>query len=412
MSKKFIFSMFLIFFMVLMSNCIGTFAEDTSEHLNEPILEKVNFIKADLVTILQQLATESGYNLVTTPEVKGTISIKLTKVSFEEILKLICRSRGLIYQKEGRNYYVGTRGQSFDDRQIIGYFHIFYADPNQLVALLKKVIENEDIYFDERTRTVVINSNKDIIGQASNIIESLDKKMPQITIEIKVVEISTTALRQLATEWKIDDSSSSWGPTSSGAELILKMIGSGHSWSLIFKNLVQNGNAHLVTSPSVSTVDGKEASILIGDKIPIETTTKNNDGTETVTNVSYVDVGVKLNFTPKVQKEDELIIDLKTQINSIGEKNIKYYNITAREVNSSIQARIGQTVFLGGLITRKERESLAKIPGFGDIPLLGGLFKRTEKSIDETEVILTITPRWNDSISILSPDDSLLQNKN
>ena len=148
-------------------------------------------------------------------------------------------------------------------------------------------------------------------------------------------------------------------------------------------------------------MDGKEASILIGDKIPVVTTTTNNN--VSVTNVSYIDVGVNLNFTPKVQKDDELMIDLKTQINSLGDVNAQgYYDIKAREVNSSIQAKIGQTVFLGGLITKSDRDNLAKVPGLSSIPLLGRLFQSSEKSKDETELIVTITPRWNDAVSIMN----------
>ena len=96
----------------------------------------------------------------------------------------------------------------------------------------------------------------------------------------------------------------------------------------IFKNLITNGNARLVTSPSVSTVDGKEASILIGDKVPIEVS--NVSGGVVTTTVQYVEVGVKLIFTPLVQNDTELLIDLKTQVNSIGEKVGNAYIIIGR----------------------------------------------------------------------------------
>ena len=211
---------------MLVGNIWMVSAQDTGVQTSDPVLSNVNFFKADLVTILQQLASESGYNLIATPEVSGTITIKLSQVTFEEILKIVCRARGLIYQKEGHNYFVGVRGQSFADQKIIGYFHIYYADPNQMVELIKKVAGNQDVYCDDRTRTIVINSSKDVIDKTSNIIESLDRKMPQITIEVKVIEVSTTALRNLAHQWKVDNSSWNWGATSSGAQLIVGMIDS------------------------------------------------------------------------------------------------------------------------------------------------------------------------------------------
>lgn len=387
----------LLLTLVLFGN--AGFTMNTEAEINQEALFNVSFFEADLVIVLQQLAADSGYNLITTPEVKGKISLKLTQVSFEQVLKIVCRSRGLIYQLEGRNIYVGVKGQSFNDQRIIGYFHINYAEPKQMAELIQKIIgTKEDVNCDERSRTIVINSSKEVMDKASGIIESLDCKLPQITIEVKVIEISTSAIRDLAMEWRTKHGSLSWGATSSGAEIIVDMMMGGYSWDFIFRNLITNGNARLVTSPSVSTVDGKEAFILIGDKVPVEIS--NTSGGVITTTVQYVEVGVKLVFTPRVQNDSELLIDLKTQVNSIGEKVGNAYIIGAREVNSTIQAEIDQTVFLGGLISQKERENISKVPGLGDIPLFGKLFQNKEKTSEDTEIILTITPRWNQAVDL------------
>ena len=257
MFKRLIFWMLLLLIIILYCNLGIAFAQENKKPVNDTILANINFFNADLVMVLQQLASESGFNLIATPEVKGNISIKLSQVSFEQFLEIVCRSRGLVYQREGQNYFVGVRGQSFIEQNIIGYFHISYADPNQLVELIKKVINiSQDISYDERTRTIIISNTKDVIDKVSNIIGSLDRKMSQITLEVQVIEISKTALNQLANEWHVGQSGTSW--TNSGAQLIINMVDAGGSWSLMFNNLVTNGNAHLVNSPSVSTTDGKE----------------------------------------------------------------------------------------------------------------------------------------------------------
>ena len=377
-------------------------AEANHPEIARPQLFNVSLFEADLVIVLQQLAADAGFNLVTTPEVRGRISLKLTRVNFEQVLKIISRSRGLVYQIEGGNIYVGVKGQSFEDKKIVGYFKINYAGPKQLTELLRRIIgKTEDINCDERTRTIIINSSKEVIAKATDIIGSLDRKLPQITIEVKVIEISTSAVRKLAIEWETDHASLKWGAASSGAEIILNMIASGYSWNFIFRNLATSGNARLVTSPSVATVDGKEASILIGDKVPVEMS--NTSGSVITTSIQYVEVGVKLIFTPWMQNDKEMLIDLKTQVNSIGEKVGNAYIIGAREVNSSIQAQIDETVFLGGLITQKERDNISKVPGLSELPFLGKLFQNEEKTTEETEIILTITPRWNRSVNMDLP---------
>ncbi|HOJ78179.1 MAG TPA: secretin N-terminal domain-containing protein [Bacillota bacterium] len=358
-------------------------------------LISINFYKADLVAVLQQLALESGYNVIITPEVRGEITVCFQNCTFEEALQSIIKAHGLVSYQEGRNIFIGCPGQLPNDQKITGHFKLDYADPKQVVELMRRVFKDAEVLADERIRTVIIYSTRKDLEQAAALIETLDRKMQQLNIEVKVIEVSVSALRRLGIEWQIDNHSMSWGLTSSGAELILQMISRGHSWSAIFKSLITNGEARLVTAPSVSTVEGKEASILIGDKIPVEN--RDKDGNITV---EYIDVGVKLVLTPWMQQDNEISIDLKTEVNSVGEKNGNYFRIGARELRSKIQTKIGETIFLGGLITQEDRKNLMKVPVVGELPLFGNLFRYSQKTQEETELIITITPRWNNSINI------------
>jgi type II secretory pathway component GspD/PulD (secretin) len=390
---------------------VGFAAPDNNN--TDEILAKVSFYKADLVAVLQQLAGECGYNVIVTPEVQGTVTLQFSRVTFEEVLNYVMKSHGLVYQKEGRNIFIEKKGQnsaaqaSPAEQKNIGFFHILYAEPQKIAELLKKFAPSAEIVAEERTRTIVIQAPKSLFDQLSGIIKSLDLRMQQITIDVKVVEVSVSALRRLGVDWKIGDASLDWGATSSGGDLIVEMIKGGYSWKFIFEALTKDGNARLVTAPSVSTIDGKAASILIGDKVPV--VNRDKDGNETV---EYLDVGVTLNFTPWVQYNDDIRIDMKTQVNSLGEKTDGYYTISAREVSSKLQAEIGETLFIGGLITSEDRVTLSKTPFLSSIPLLGKLFQHSEKSKDETELIVTITPRWTHTVQINNLNTPLLPEVN
>lgn len=378
-----------------------TYAETPTEHK----LASVNFFKADLVAVLQQLASECGYNVIITPDVKGTVTLQFSQTTFEEVLNYIIQANGLVYYREKNNFYIAKSGQLPLDKKNTGYFHLYYSEPKTVAESLQKIVHDAEIITDERTRTVIVSGSKEAVDYAAEIIKNMDQKLGQITIEVKVVEVSVSALHQLGAQFESTDGSygDNLGLSDSGSTIILKMITQGHSWNAIFNALAENGKARLVTSPSVSTVEGKEASILIGDKIPIGTIEKDSNGNETTT-VTYTDVGVNLIFTPWLQTGDEVSIDLKSQVNSLGNKETigtyQYYIISTREVKSRIQTKIGETVFLGGLITQDERESLEKIPLLGDVPLLGKLFQNKETSKDEKELIISITPRWNQSIKL------------
>lgn len=359
------------------------------------VLAQVSFYKADLAAVLQQLAGECGYNIIVTPEVQGTVTFRFQQVTFDEVLQYLMQSQSLSVERNGRNILVGKSGQLQSEKNNVAYFRIQYAEPLKLAEIIKKVLPETEIVADERTRTIVVQGSKASLEKVGAVLKSLDRKMDQITIEAKVVEVSVSALRRLGVEWQVDNNSMDWGLTSTGAELILNLIRGGKTWNVILNCLMSNGNARLVTAPSVSTVDGKPASILIGDKVPLET--KDKEGNITV---EYQEVGVKLSFTPWVQQTEEIRIDLATQVNSLGEKIGNYYTITAREVTSKLQARIGETIFIGGLISNEERDTLLKLPFLGDIPLLGKLFHHTEKTREETELIVTITPRWTHSVQL------------
>jgi type II secretory pathway component GspD/PulD (secretin) len=397
----------LIAILFIFFSAMGWVAAENQKS-DEP-LAKVSFYKADLVAVLQQLAGECGYNVIFAPEIQGTVTLEFRDVTFEEVLNFIMKSHGLVYQKEGRNIFIENKGPAApkpspsEERKQIGFFHILYAEPQKIADLLKKFAPTAEVVADERTRTVVVQAPQGLFDQLSAIIKSLDLRMQQITIDVKVVEVSVSALRQLGADWQINDVSL----TSSGGEMIIEMIKGGYTWSFIFDALTKNGNARLVTAPSISTVDGKTASILIGDKIPV--INRDKDDNETV---EYLDVGVKLNFTPWVQYNDDIRIDMTTQVNSLGDKNGDYYTISAREVSSKLQARIGDTLFLGGLITSEERNTLIQTPGLSKIPLLGKLFQRSEKSKDESELIVTITPRWTHTVQIKNSDNQNLPEVN
>ena len=384
-NRRIILTLLLLFLLVSITNSLTpTWAAESQ------VLSKISYYKADLVAVLQQLAAECGYNLIVSPEVTGTVSIEMTQVTFEEALPLIIEGQNLVYHQEGRTIRVAKPGSLPTEKKTVGSFKVIYADPIQVVETIQKITGVQEISADKRIRVIMAYGDPETIDRIGQIIEVLDQRMKQVTMEVKVVEVSSSALRKLGAEWSIDNSSFDWGVARSGAELIIQMISSGHSWNVIFSNLATKGQARLVSSPSVAAVDGEKASILIGEKVPFET--KDKDGNITIT---FIDVGVKLIFTPKIQQGDELVFDLITQVNSIGEKTGNSYIIGAREVSSKIQARIGETVFLGGLITQQERETLMKVPVLGDIFLLGKLFRRSDTTKEDTELIITITPKWN-----------------
>ena len=387
MAKRWLRGILLFWLFLMLLNLTVEAAPEVGKKI-----DKLSFYKADLLAVLQQLGAAGGYNLIIAADVSGLVTLQLHQITYEEAIRLVVKGQGLVLHEEGESFLIKKTSELRvkEKEGSLGYFHLDYAEPKQVLEMVQQLTGLTALVADERTRALLVTASTADLIKLGKIINLLDQKLPQITLEVKIVEISTSALRKLGMNWQNGANSFDWGLTLSGPELILRLITAGYSWEMIFNALASSGEAHLVAAPAVATLNGKEALILIGDKVPVET--KDKDGNLTMT---YLEVGVKLSFTPWVQKVDEVLLDLKTQFNSLGEKTGSYYLINAREVSSRLQAKFGETVYLGGLISQKERKAFSKIPYLGDLPLLGKLFQRTEKSHEETELILTITPKLN-----------------
>ena len=137
------------------------------------------------------------------------------------------------------------------------------------------------------------------------------------------------------------------------------------------------------------TGNGKEAQILIGDRIPV-LTEHISDG-EVALTTEYEDAGIKLSYTPRIHADGSVTARLKAEVSTpVLVPDLKAYRITTRRADTEVRMRPGQDLLIGGLINREQIENLRKVPLLGDLPLLGGLFRHRYKSEKETEVVILV----------------------
>lgn len=156
--------------------------------------------------------------------------------------------------------------------------------------------------------------------------------------------------------------------------------------------LVSNGNAKVLAKPKVTTINGKQAQILIGDRIPVLVEKIENGETKTTT--EYVDAGIKLVYTPRINTDGLITVEVLTEVSSptlVAE--MKAYKITTRQAETTVRLKDGETMVIGGLIGSTNSEVRKAVPYLSDLPILGALFKNLSKSKTETEVVIFLTPR-------------------
>jgi general secretion pathway protein D len=157
------------------------------------------------------------------------------------------------------------------------------------------------------------------------------------------------------------------------------------------------GDVNLLSNPRIRVRNNEKAKILVGDKVPVITTTSTaNVGISE--SVQYVDVGLKLDVEPRITADNYVNIKVGLEVSSLGEKTITrngatVYTIGTRDASTILRLKDGETQVLAGLISDDERKNASKLPGLGDIPLLGRLFANQQDQKTKTEIVLAITPR-------------------
>ena len=250
------------------------------------------------------------------------------------------------------------------------------------------VPEEGRINIDSRQSEIIVKGTEEQLDNVATMIAGLDKRAPQIMIQAKVAEITLDGEKDLGVKWFSGSGDSKIEGQVSIGEITLG--GSFERSGLIeatLKALQTEGKTNILSNPKVLTLDGKEAKILSGSKIPIREITA--EGVETI---KYMDVGLSMIITPRLSSDKVISMDVYVTIDSLGEELIQGYPvINSREEKVIIRTNLDETVVIGGLITSEDIENIRKIPFLSSIPIFGELFKFTHTKNKKTEIIILIT---------------------
>src|SRR3989441_1317347 len=362
------------------------------------LLEFRGVALADVLTALSKLC---GFNLVTDSSVTGTITLRLLDVTCEEALRFVLEANGLAFRRLGKNLIVGSAEKLAPPPEVpetISY-HLSYGDVNAIRAAVAAAVPGVRVAVDPRTNALLITGTSAQHEEVVKVLGSLDIKIPQVVIQVNVVEINTTAERKLGL---LNVDSGIAGGAGFG-NVVLDSANRRISFTLTdaslinfaLQALINEGNARILTAPRVATLDGNKATIVLGQKIPVFTST--TVGGQLQTTVSYQDVGVKLVTTPRVNTDELITLALTPEVSTLGAQVTsgaqQAFIVNTRNADTVLTVADGKTIVLGGLIDRSERTSIIKVPLLGDIPILGELFRSSDTTAGETEVIFLITPQ-------------------
>jgi general secretion pathway protein D len=272
-----------------------------------------------------------------------------------------------------------------------------FGDDDEAAAPFKVVA-------DGAKNTVLIEATPKEYRRILRLVQTLDVMPNQVLIEAIIAEVSLKDNMKFGVRWFFKEQSSGFKFTDSAGGALASVF-PGFSYALAMSNVEATLNAlndvtdvNIVSSPSLTVMDNKTATLQIGDQVPISTQSAvsvENPDAPIVNSISYKDTGVILSITPRINESGRVLLDIEQEVSSVSateSSGIDSPTIRQRKVKTTVLVSDGQGIALGGLIQKIESKGQTKIPIVGDIPLIGSAFKRKDEDSERTELLILIKP--------------------
>ena len=370
----------------------------------------IEFREAPLRQVFEVIARTSGLNFVFDKDVKTDLktSIFLKNSTVEAALYYILLTNQLEQQVVDGNtllIYPNVAGKLKEYQEmLVKVFFLANADAKSVANTLKTILKTRDVVVDEKLNLLIVRDSPEAIRLAERLVALQDVPEPEVMLDVEILEIKRSRLLELGVAWP---ASLSLTPLSSagGAALTLADLGNLNQRSIGISSLTTtlnasktDGDTNILANPRIRVRNKEKAKILIGDKVPVITTIVSpGTGGFASDSVSYIDVGLTLNAEPTIYLNNEVAIRISLEVSNlvsqIQTKNgTTAYQIGTRQASTMLQLKDGENQVLAGLINNEDRSTGNKVPGFGDIPILGRLFGSTLDDNEKTEIVLSITP--------------------
>jgi type IV pilus assembly protein PilQ len=398
----------------------------------------LDFKDADIKNILRLIAEVSNLNIIVADEVTGKITMRLVDVPWDQALEIILQSKRLdkrqvgnvvriapvdALRKEDQASLEEQKSKERLEPMVNELIPVNYATAKEMMPQVKSILsERGDVKVDDRTNTLIIKDVAKNIPAAKNLVKFLDTKTPLVLIEARIIEANLNFQRELGVQWGmlLGSGKARVGGGSGGTVLgsavnrVIDLpavprsglggggLGAAGILSAIFsRGTIQEidvtlsahenqGNAKIISSPKIATLDNKEASIEQGLRIPYLKLT-----TEGTVTTDFIDANIKLTVTPHVTNDGTIKLILKVKKDAPDQSIVVagVPSIDKKEAISEVLIRDGGVVAIAGIYSISKNDGAEGVPLFSKIPLLGWLFKRENKEDQRRDLLIFISPR-------------------
>jgi general secretion pathway protein D len=371
----------------------------------------LEFREAGIRAVFDLLSRNTGLNFIfdreVRPDLRTTIAVENSTV--EDVIRFLLVTNQLerkVLNESTLLIYPNTPAKNREYKDlVVRSFYLANADAKQTANMIRALVKTRDLFIDEKLNLLVIRDTPEAVRIAERLVAAQDLGEPEVMLEVEVLEVGSNVLQQIGIQWPGQISYSVIGGAGVPGTVTLpewlgrdsRLIQMTLSDPLFVLSLMkQDGRTNVLANPRIRVKNRDKARIHIGDKVPVITSTTTATGFVSES-VSYLDIGLKLEVEPSVYLEGEVGIKVGLEVSNIVREirsatGTVTYQVGTRNAATTLRLKDGETQVLAGLISDEDRRTASKVPGLGDLPLIGRLFSHNSDTINKTEIVLLITP--------------------
>ncbi|HET9252710.1 MAG TPA: type IV pilus secretin PilQ [Candidatus Eisenbacteria bacterium] len=373
---------------------------------------------AEVETVLRSIAEFSGKNIVASKEVKGTVSLRLRNVPWRHALDIVLRTQSLGSIERGSTIVISNletlRKEELERRtaeraqeELLPLYTrivpVSYANSEEMAKSVEKTLTKRGhIEVDKRTNSLLVTDIEERLDTAESMIRSLDTRTPQVEIVARLVDVDHATSRSLGIDWNLNnldigDAGAREGisvtpgnvPQPAGTLRFGTVKGFGSIDATLTALETQN-KANIISNPRITTVNNREASVVVGQQIPLIVQDFAGNAVTQLTTI-----GIKLSVTPHINVGNKITMDVHPEVSDLSSQATVQGGIIINTTMADTRVMVddGQTAVIGGLIRSNESVTERGVPVLMDLPLLGMLFKSNTTVKQKRELLIFLTPK-------------------
>jgi len=412
----------------------------TDKLTNDSNYITLNFKNADLRNILRMIARSTQINIIAGPEVKGSVTMELDKVRWEQALSLVLSVNGYTYLKEGNIIRIVSIDNVDKEPLAFAVITLEYAKSDEILTIIKPLLtpDRGTIQSDSRANVLIINDIPTKISQIKDVIKNLDKPTPQVLIEVNFIEIQVGDTETIGIDWsdmsdygvlmhdvmytfdkEINNDKSRSRASGTGAAVADATRNfdqnkastyayqlSPDNFRLAFSLLANDQRAKVISNPKIQTLDNRKATIRVAETHYKPTFTYNKEtGSYEINNLEDIYVGITLDVTPHINMNGYVTLDILPTVSALSGnqviQGVEVPIVNERMIDARVALKDTYTVAIGGMIKDDWVTSRNSIPYLGDLPYVGESFfgwDKKEKKKNNLVIFITAT--------IVKPDET------